>query len=510
MNVTNETSVQELSFPWLPNSSPPFIGRKRVLMISVDEILCNYRNYKIPKITVDLLIQTRLNEGFLLKHCNVSKSSKMKYEISLVRPLALHIKILYTMKFSLHETDSLNTVPSKAIRIDVHVLAHHSFAILFMNVHNLETTSKTDSMNTIIYGKLVRLHSVLRSISEADETLQILCQFNSPSAMLLSKQLVGTMVASELVNEVELPSNYWHFLNQAIMMKPWMLESKKMTVLLRSTSLQTNLGARAFKSFKISSDRTRYQVATIYLSRFLSSWTSFSLSKTTYFRWLYDGVAAQPTGFCLVQVMFETESLMTITARFFGRCNEEREEIFHRFRGELGALEHVNRHTPSEGIKPIFICVKPIEKFIIYYSVEGGGEGFKANSSPARSYLWNKSWNWFGDIVKDSSVEVLLDNAFITLYNLRVMEGYLRLAEGPGTVTFYKEIEIDSGEEGVFGGMVCSVQYVILYDPPRFLLRSELWMEPVRHHRKNCRIDDDFDGCLEVSKAIHDTVGFRC
>ncbi|KAJ3355780.1 KICSTOR complex protein szt2, partial [Kappamyces sp. JEL0680] len=503
MTVKHETTMEELSFPWLHNSTPPFI----------DEILCNYRNYKIPKVSVDLLVEMRLNEGFLLHRLRYLKSTVKKssrIEIGFVLTLSLHVKILYSIKFSLHDSDLplAGYVPVKGLKIDVHVLAHHAFAILFMNVHNIES-SKSDSINNIVYSKLVRLHNVLKNISDADETLQILSQFNSPSAVLLSRQLSGENSYSASATEgADLPSNYWNFLNQAIIVKPWILETTKMIVLLRSTSLQTNLGVRAAKSIKPNSEpiRTRYQVATIYLSRFLAAWASFTLSKTTYFKWLHrDGIDQSPTGFCHLQILFETESLMTLTLRFFSTTAEERASVFETFQSELRGLEHVNRHGPPESVKPLCICNKAADRSLVFYThLESLADAedysidpFKPNSTPARSYLWHKTSIWFEDLASGKAVESILENSFITLYNLRVSEGYLRAAEGPGTVTFYKELPIAMPDHPSF----CMIQYIILYDPLRRFLRSEIWLEPVRN-RGTLKVNYVLDYCEELATEI--------
>lgn len=121
MNESHETTVQELSYPWLSDSNPPFIA----------EILCSYRTYKIPAISFLVLWQARMNEGFLLHKIKRTKSTSKKInrvEITLSLSLALHVKILYTLKFTLSIGVPIDYSFPRTIRIDINVLAHHSFA----------------------------------------------------------------------------------------------------------------------------------------------------------------------------------------------------------------------------------------------------------------------------------------------------------------------------------------------------------------------------------------------
>lgn len=355
-----------------------------------------------------------------------------------------------------------------------------------------------------MYDKLVQLHSVLKSISEADETLQILSQFNSPSGIYLANQIAAngstsSTSTSPLMSTLELPSNYWTFLNQAVMVKPYLLFNEKLTVLLRSTSAQANLGYRAAKSFSTymstDSPRSRYQVATIYLSRFLSSWSSLSLSKTSHIAWIFgNGPEASPTGICLLHLNWETESLMSLNFRFFAASLKECDLVVAVFKEKLGTVEYVNRHSPQEPIRPIYLCQKQVESFLIFYTPlelanteypTNLNQLFRTNQSPAHLYLAHQSWVWFSDIdVEEENVlESLIEFCFITFYNARVAEGFLRSAETSGSVTFYKECPLPDQD------CLMSVQYIILYEPNCKFLCTQVWTESIQTGPKSHSIE---------------------
>ena len=484
--MPHETTSKDLAFPWLQDSRPPYIA----------EILCSYRTYKIPQMRFDIVWKARINEGFILYKLKKSKPSSKntcKVEITLVQFLALNVKILYTLKFTVNINEIIDFSTPRSIKIDINVLAHHSFAILFINVHNFDT--KNESINGALYDKLIKLHAVLKSIAEADETLQILSQFSSPSAIFLANQFSTSTTASAIsgrsMDMIDLPNNYWQFLNQAVLLKPYLLSKERLNLLLRSTSTQANLGARAAKAFKpINNDnpRSRYQVATIYLSRFLSSWASFSLSKTTHVCWITHPDSVSPTGLCLLHLNWETESLMTLDFLFFSASLNERNSILNAFKDNLSVVEHINRHAPEKPIRPIYLCKHNVDIFLVFYTPEEslGSEYpaaiekiFKPNYTLARHYLVHESYVWFADIssTDDAAMSALVESCFIKLYNSRIADGFLRSSESPGSVTFYKEVALMDQE--------VTIQYILLYDPDTCFLCTEVWVDPIRIKNEN-------------------------
>jgi hypothetical protein len=485
INTGFETSAiassNELEFPWKYDSQAP----------SVAQILCSYRNYKVPRMELEKLIRTRINEGFILSKLKYSRSLKnaLKVEFTFSFVFAQHIEILYTLKCTCDPTIPLSSsTPSKAIRVELNVLAHHSFAVLFINVHSFDH-AKQSAIGNGLYQKLGQLHEILKAITETDETLQILLQSNSPAAVMLAKQINGEPIAKN--QTVDLPSNYWQYLNQVLLIKQNLLDSWSRNVMLRSTSSQVNLGQRAVQNYfgtQDSTNRTRYQVATIYLSKFLNSWASFALSKTNYVRWVYASEESTPVGFCLLQIAWETESLMNVTLRFHGCSLEDETELIEEFQQGIYSIRHTLRNSSSM-IEPLLICSKPANSLMVGYSAVNNEEVpddfrdlddpanslFVGNGSFARQLLQHHSWVWFADITTNPEdvVSKLIESSFVALYNSRNHEGYLRISESAGAITFYKEVEYDSTIAFV-------VQYVLLWNPKKDFLMTEVWVEPLR------------------------------
>jgi hypothetical protein len=475
-------SSQEMNFPWKYNSRPP----------SIAEILCSYRSYKIPRLELEKLIRVRVNEGFsILKVVKSSAKTNVKVEIVMSFIFAPNVTVLYSIKFNwlLDEKQLSKFVPQKSIRVEINVLAHHPFAVLFINVHNIDPSKGGNQVGNGLYEKLGQLHELLKSITESDETLQILGQFNSPSALLLAKKISGEV--DRQTESLDLPSNYWQYLNQVLLIKESLLDNWSCSLMLRSTSSQGNLGLRAAQIImgRQEMNRAGYQVATIYLSKFLNAWGSFSLSKTTYIRWVGLGTGLQPVGFCLIQITWETESLMNVSLRFYGCELEEQRSIIREFHEGVHSIRHTLRNTTSM-IEPLILCAKPANSLMVGYTpifdTFSDFENFRnhpdprnllfiANASLSRQILRNKSWVWFSDI-KCRSAEILsglIEMAFVLLYNSRNHEGFLRISESSGCISFYKEYQYDSDDLFV-------VQYVILWSPTTNFLMTEVWIEPVR------------------------------
>jgi hypothetical protein len=290
----------------------------------------------------------------------------------------------------------------------------------------------------------------------------------------------------------DLPSNYWQYLNQAICIKESILDSWTTTFSLRSTSAQSNLGDRAVKFLQVRGEgnRPRYQVATIYLSKFFAKWPTFSLGKTTHIRFVTSDENDIPTGFCILHIKWETESLLVSNLRFFSCSHQEKCEIIKNFQDSVNSIKHELRFN-LEWINPIEICQKPIERLLIAYSPFGEdlipewalksdplSVFFVPQQSPSRNFLKRQSWIWFSDIKSletSESLKTFQQNCFVALYNSKVNQGYLRIFEAPGTITFYKERIIGYSEQKP---IFSSHQYVILWNQLNNFFQTEIWIEP--------------------------------
>ncbi|KAJ3082202.1 hypothetical protein HDU99_003356 [Rhizoclosmatium hyalinum] len=158
-----ENEYEEIVFPWNTKSLPPVVG----------EILCGFKDYTIESTDLAGLIHTRLLEGFAVKSVHVggggskkqSQASTVtgksieKVEIILMRPWLPNVTIQYTIKARfVFDTENVCSpflswaVEGKAPRIELNILAHHSFALNFVNVEGGNITN----------DRLLKLHNYLR------------------------------------------------------------------------------------------------------------------------------------------------------------------------------------------------------------------------------------------------------------------------------------------------------------------------------------------------------------
>ena len=473
-------AYEELAFPWRVDSKSPIVS----------EILCSYRQYQLVGIPIGRIFQSRINDGFVLKRMKqLQGKSQTKLEIIFSLAFGPHIEILYTLKFSIlaHQqpTRLHDFVPEKVIRVDINILAHHAFALLFINIHSYDIGNTQKGFNSIIYESLIQLNSLLKDVIECDEALSVLGQFNTQSALILSQQLGDSGTPLGRRNTSDLPTNYWHYVMEVIKLKPHLLDTFDMNLILRSASLEDDPGQAALEYFKRDDKNfnSRYQKATIYLSGFLKRWASFALSKTCYVRWvLRDG--DYPTGCVFLTLFYETTNLMRIKLRFFSVELTEKREILKSFKE--GLILKIESKS-GEFIYPIYSCEKLCRNLLVSYSANEESRMTewwkKQDPTPlffiphprlSRSFLKQKSWIWLADFeVSDDLIwDNFFDDAFMALYNARIEEGMMRVFESPGTVTFYKE------DNTLLPPYTISIQYVILWNVKGRFLSSQLWTEP--------------------------------
>jgi hypothetical protein len=255
------------------------------------------------------------------------------------------------------------------------------------------------------------------------------------------------------------------------------LDSWTTSLTLQSTSTTINIGKRASTYVLNTTDgnRPRYQVTTKLLSKFLISWATFSLGKTTHIKFVEKNGSI--TGFCILHLTWETESLMIISLRFFNVDFQVKDTIIRSFKSGLNSIEHSSKHTT---VYPIKSYMKPVQLLLISYTPQPlklilnwnqNRDPFNLFFVPqevaARFFLRHHAWIWFADLkAPTNEIRSLLLNAFISLYNSKIQDGYLRIFEAPGTVTFYKEHD------------KCATQYVLLWNPTNNFLMTEIWIEP--------------------------------
>ena len=315
----------------------------------------------------------------------------------------------------------------------------------------------------------------------------MLGQFDSQSALILSKQFGDSGILKSTPISSELPTNYWHYIMEVLKLKPYMLDTWDMNLILRSTTTEDNPGLEALKYFKDDGrgNNNRYQKATVYLSGYLKKWSSFSLSKTCYVRWVSNSNDYR-TGCVFLTVFYESINLMRIKMRFFSVGINTKREIVGSFQEGMNSLQ---RELPSGAIiYPVYTCRKLCRNLLIsYIAIEEVRANewwdkedpialfFTPHPRLSRSFLKMKSWAWLADfdILDDKIAEDLFEDAFTAIYNARIEEGMMRVHETPGTVTFYKE------DSELMPPYIVAIQYVIMLNAKQRFLCTELWIEPV-------------------------------
>lgn len=118
----------------------------------------------------------RIREGYILRSINVSKRNKI--EVTLTKPWDLHVTILYTIKayggwssFFPKDPNDAVSGSGKPIKVEVNVLAHHSFAILFVNMYMIGQTSNPAIED--LYCRLIRLDEHLKELYALDDAMPV-------------------------------------------------------------------------------------------------------------------------------------------------------------------------------------------------------------------------------------------------------------------------------------------------------------------------------------------------
>ncbi|KAI8914189.1 hypothetical protein EDD86DRAFT_80939 [Gorgonomyces haynaldii] len=412
-NHSNQQTKDEQGFPWLKDTKAP----------GITKILCGYKDYKIPFQQLKHLIHSRLSQGFILQHCKHRKKTEKnseKLELTFVLYWLPNVNVDYTIKIYWESNTDLFQGDRKPIRVELNVLAHHSFAVLFINVHDIESQDVKNSL----HNRLVQLHKFLRDIYETDETIKFLTE--NPSA-----------------------SNYWQILSQFLMIKPDILDTKRLSVVLQSTSQLVHQSDRAVQvaNGSVEQGRSRRQVATIYLYQHLARWASFVWNKTFY-------IKMTETGYCFLQVIWETESLVSIVGSFMGLDLPMQDQVWQSLEQEISGIVHLRNQKP---FSPIIVYRKPLDLLIVYEKIQ------------ARPFLRSKTWEWFHNMQSSKPLTRMVQLGFQMLYQDRLEEGFKHLAESVGSATFCKSVQVQERE--------LVIQYCIEWNLSKNTLKTQLWME---------------------------------
>ncbi|KAJ3215399.1 HEAT repeat-containing protein 1 [Dinochytrium kinnereticum] len=494
-----QVSPEELRFPWDIDSKPPLVA----------EILCGYRDY-LANASLDFLVNARLLEGFSLRSVHISRKANRKIdkvEIILARPWLPNVTIQYTIKTVWGGvTDAtfssiLSSSSVKPPRIELNILAHHAFAIQFVNVQDAEV--KPD--------RLMKLHNYLRGVYDMDEMLKMVSSFNTePVLTAVPKQETRLFPAVMNVGPGGVPlvlgdqnTGIWHVLSHVVGTKISFDEWDKDVILrpsstqklnMLSVSSQASLSSLPSAS-KNPQERVRLPQAFFQLTHYLTNtWSSFALNRQTYIKFLGPIAHASssdppppPTGFAVLRLGFETDWLMSLKFSFFNASKSQRTELVQEICASIALIRTGFSKRSSQRLQdipstfaPLVVCQRPVRRLLVRYqfptsdegesvggemlSDRGGGpvppdqevglnrgerSGMAAiviSRPPVRSYLRSHRWVWLADVpmkeldMTTPNVVPSHEIAFDIICRSRLEEGYLLVFQKPHSVTFYREI----------------------------------------------------------------------
>lgn len=351
-----------------------------------------------------------------------------------------NILILYSILFSVPTGTKIVTDVHRNLKIELNLSAYQDFALSFLNVH------ESEGLETEERESLLTLHTLFQDICRVDETLKILNEFSAESWKI----------------ECESPSNFWQFISQSLQNPPFYLKTLSKNIILRCCSMISNQCERAVSLLPLAPDlsRIRRQAASLSLSQYLTDWSNFCWNRT-YVRYLSDVKCA----FCMIQIEFQTECLVTFRAFFYGIGDTETQHVWFELLKGLEATKHI--HRSGKIFCPFFICTKAIDQLLKLYL---RSDTLELVSVPKNHFaLSSLQYRWF-----QNTAEVCypaISDAFAILYISRLLEHFNHISESPGSITFYKEILVEA--------QVFSVQYLLVLDPLDNTLVTEIFYEPV-------------------------------
>lgn len=435
---TNEQSMlritrEELGYPWDANSKPPMISK----------IICGYRDYRLPHLAkLKQILRTRFAQGFILENfTRRHKKDDDRVEIVLSLAWLQHVSIMYTLKFTTTRDSSLFDHESlkKSFKVELHLLAEHSFAILFVNLHDMDNR---DVPKNSLADKLVSIHIFLQSICDNDQHIKVLSDFTNVSWADVP---------------VDPNSSFVKYLVNSEILHPSIYVSTSKDVILKSASSVS-------KQFIEYTHRKRRQEAMAHICQTLGQINDLTFSKTCFIKFI--GEAGMIGGFIITQLHTKAECLVTIKWHTFGLNSETRAAelsyIFDELANKQSAF-YITQHP----------CHSP---FIT--NLKGSSDTYELS----RAYLRHLKWVWFADCGGPGISEVVRC-AFSILYLARIREGFLISNDTPLSTMFYREASLHD--------FITSFQYRITYDEESSVLYTELWVDPYL----NC----DFQSIFEIN-----------
>ncbi|KAJ3023252.1 KICSTOR complex protein szt2 [Thoreauomyces humboldtii] len=514
------TTPDELAFPWEPASKPPLVA----------EILCGYRDYTVS-VDVHHIIRARLQEGFVLRSVQIARRSRKpgKVEIILMMPWFTNVTVLYTIKTTWAGPISNGSIllargHGKPPRIELNILAQHAFAILFIDIQNLE---EKGLFSRDMQRKLLELHHFLKRVYEVDDAFKVIASFQTKysltpdTSMPLRFGFAGALPSGS--SPTAIPSNYWQVVTQIMDSHAESFVHFTRDLILRSTSGGSE-----------NVWMTRHQVAAMYLHDYLASeWRSFSVGKGVYVKLLQERADAESidantahdgsaSGFCVLKILWKNECLATLHCTFFEVHVSVREKTMETLVQAIGNIEHAVRSS-GVAFRPLIVCRKPVGRMLVHYKIDedtvahvvtepedlSESLGTAALSTLAtladtpilrsriQAYLRHDRFVWLTDVMPrdvEGPNSILADRlpldelTFNLIYFKRLEEGFVPVSESPGCVTLYREAALCrfgrthkacAAENDPEKNTVCAVQFVLINDRRQKKVITELVVEPI-------------------------------
>ncbi|KAJ3222893.1 hypothetical protein HK099_001778 [Clydaea vesicula] len=479
-----EISNEEIYFPWFTTSQPPVVY----------QVLCGYRDYSM-NLNLTHILSARLLEGYSIRSVQISQklNRPTKVEILLALPWIPNVTVFYTIRTSwINQEKPLLEGLNPKHRIELNILAHRPFVLLFVNQQ-----IETDVFNTALHEKVF-------GIAESDERLKLVGAFNSryclsffSTDMQISPPYQEQPKSFENTRRSRTPSTsprqYWTSLGDFVMNKGLSVEDYGFDIILRTYDSLISTTRKEIENQRL----TAYKA----LSKFLGNWSSYNFGKGVYLKLIFTASDDEiPIGFCYLRISSETELAFQIRIFFSNLSSKVREGIVKNLKDNISNLTDAGFHL-------VAVCEKPLRQLLLRYGVEGkkpkknsklrssslnieGGHNYQIPEKYSffavlRAYLRNKSWVWFSGVNKlignffrgFENENGINDLAFDLIYNRRLQEGFLPVHESNYSTTLYLEKK--------FTNATSSVQFVLKKDFVNGDLITELWLEPACSSMKN-------------------------
>ncbi len=471
MGMIRDFGEANQRYPWTLDSEPP----------ASCEVMCHYRDYQVSA-PVSQIISARLRSGFSIQqviHQTSAKSNRERVEVILISNFFRNVTIQYRLKYYVDAGCDLLQAPSRRMpKIQVNILAHQMFAMLFIAVSQIEfihepvvddlTVSQDISQgNTAFHKKLIELHTFLRLMRETDENIKTVNAF-------------PTRLPRAVAPGQGEQTNYWQYLSQILLsdVGSALTDAFQVHIVLRTTS--ASLVLPNFDLEEDNQQRGRRSVAMSYLAQFLRDrWATLTISKQVYLKTAVDG-------FFLTKLHWESDCLLRLEVLAYNVPHAIRLQEFESMHNQINELQYVATSTRLNNLKrpvyPLLATKQPLGSLAVHYSrnLETEETLKKSHARTAippllRSYFLR--WRWYyhaKDVPGMANSPVSLDSlsalAIRELTFNRLSDGFVIIAEGNQGVCLFREYALSDAR-------TTTVQCAVLRAEDALAI-VDVWIEP--------------------------------